>query len=74
MPHQCCIVSNGPVFRALAIDHPDHVHLLVGEAAAGRGQAEELAGVPTTVSALDNGGVALGDHAVDCPLLTGKSN
>ena len=50
----------------------DDVHLLVGEAAPGRGETEEVTGVPSAVGAVHHGGVALGQNLVDVPALLGK--
>ena len=46
LAHQSGVVADGPVVGAFPVGKADHVHLLIGEAAPGRGESEELAGVP----------------------------
>jgi hypothetical protein len=70
--HEGGVVAYGPVLDALAVDDADDMHLLVGEAAARGGQAEEVPGVLAGVGAPDDHLVVLGDHVVDFPPLVAE--
>ena len=72
LAHQVGVVADRPVLHALAVDDPDYVHLLVGEASTGGRQPEEVARVHPTVRAPEHHLVVLGYHVVDLPALVAE--
>jgi hypothetical protein len=59
------VVADRSVLDDLAVLEPDDVDLAGGDGLVGRGQPDELAGVPCVQRAVDDDGVALGDEPVD---------
>ena len=66
------VVADRSVLDDLAVLEPDYVDLVAGDGLVGRGQPDEMAGVPCVQSAVDDDGVAFGDELVDLEARLGE--